>query len=435
MSTLKITGGRVIDPANGLDQTCDVLIVDGKIADLGQIINKPTDQTIDAKGLIVSPGLIDTHVHFREPGQSHKETMQTGAESAVHGGFTSVCIMPNTNPALDSPELVEWVYTESQRIGLANIYPVPCATVNREGKTSVDFQALLDVGAVGFTDDGSPVASSQAMFEALQFAADNDLTIFQHAEDPELGGGPVNAGAVSEQLGVRGWPNLAEELVVIRDITMCKHLGWFPRYHVQHMSTAEGVEAVRQARQHSEHVTCEASPHHLLLTDEAVLKHGTMAKMNPPLRTQADVDALIQGVRDGTVTVLATDHAPHTQEDKNKPLPEAAFGIIGLECALALYHTALILPGVIDWPKMIAMLTINGAKLCNLHTKEFGYKGTLTIGADADVTLINPDASHTIDVSSFKSMARNCPFNGWQVQAKPVVTVVAGKVVFDGRDQ
>jgi len=423
----------VIDPANDLDRITDVFVVDGKIADIGALGGKPTNETIDATGMIVCPGLIDTHVHLREPGQSHKETIETGARSAVYGGFTTVCCMPNTAPALDSPELVKWIYAESERVGLANIYPVPCATVGREGKVSVDFSSLLEAGAVGFTDDGSPVASSQAMYESLQFAADNDLTIFQHAEDPELGGGPVNAGVVAEQLGVRGWPNVAEELVINRDITMCKHLGWFPRYHVQHMSTAEGVESIRQARMHTPNVTCEASPHHLLLTDEAVLQHGTMAKMNPPLRTKADVAALIEGVRDGTVTVLATDHAPHTQEDKDKPLPEAAFGIVGLECALALYHLALIVPGIIDWPKMIAMLTINGAELCNLHTETFGYKGTLSIGADADITVINPDARHHIHVDGFKSMARNCPFDGWEVRAKPVITVVSGRVLFDGR--
>ncbi|MEM6458792.1 MAG: dihydroorotase [Planctomycetota bacterium] len=430
MARLCIQNGRVIDPAAGVDRPADVVIEDGKIVELTSAGASGGGETIDASGLIVSPGLIDPHVHFREPGGEHKETIATGCASAAAGGFTSVCVMPNTTPALDDDARVEAVHRQAEKAGRCHVFVVGAATKGREGKELAEIGLMARAGAVAFSDDGCAVASAAVMDKALRYVAMTGRAFMQHCEDPDLGGGAMNAGALASRLGLPGWPAVAEELTMQRDIQLVASGGYACRYHAQHVTTAGGVAILRRARAeaadagHPDAITGEASPHHLLLTEDACAGYDTNAKMNPPLRTQADVDALRAGVADGTITVLATDHAPHTAEEKALEFTAAPYGIVGLDCALPLYVKALVEPGLIGWPKLIELLTINPARLCGLEGK-----GTLAPGRDADVTLIDPDAEWTIDVSAFASKGRNCPFDGWAVRGRAVRTVLAGRVV------
>lgn len=428
MSRLTILNGRLIDPAAGLDTITDLTLQDGKVAAIGKV-EKPDGPTLDAKGCIVSPGLIDPHVHFREPGQEEKETIATGAASAVRGGFTSVCVMPNTRPALDDDGRVEFVHRQAERADLCNVFVVGCATKGREGTELAEIGLMAKAGAVAFSDDGCAVASAGVMAKALSYVAMTGKVFMQHCEDPELGGGAMNAGTLATKLGLPGWPRVAEELTIQRDVLLCKSQGYACRYHVQHMTTAWGVELLRRARADADAegkpgtITGEASPHHLLLTEDACIGYNTNAKMNPPLRQQSDIDAIKAGIADGTITILATDHAPHTREEKELEFAAAPYGIVGLDCALPLYIKALIDDGTVDWPKLIAMLTINPAELCGLEGK-----GTLAVGSDADVTIIDPDKAWTIDVNDFASKGRNCPFDGWDVKGQAVATIVAGRI-------
>jgi len=430
MSAILITNGRVIDPANDIDDKTDLLLSNGKVERVGSV-SRPqgSDLTIiDASNCIVCPGLIDVHVHFREPGQEEKETIATGAASAVSGGFTTVCCMPNTKPALDDDGRVEFVYHQSRRANLANVYPVGAITKGREGKELAEIGLMSQAGAVGFTDDGVAVASAAVMYKAMQYIAMTGKVLMQHCEDPELGRGVMNAGALATKLGLAGWPRVAEELIIQRDIllNMSQNIG--VRYHVQHISSGGSVELVRRARADlfgQAHITAEASPHHLLLTEDYCATYDTNYKMNPPLRAKRDVEAIREGVRDGTITVLATDHAPHTQEEKELEFPAAPYGILGLDCALPLYAKALMESGTIEWPDMLAMMTINSARLVGLDAA----KGHLTPGiADADVTIIDPNQMWSIDVNDFKSKSRNCPFHGWKVRSRAITTIVGGAV-------
>ena len=336
MESLLIVNGRVIDPAAGRDEGGDVLLRDGKVQEVrpaGQTDATGFDRVIDAAGKLVCPGLIDPHVHLREPGQEEKETIATGAAAAVAGGFTTVCCMPNTVPALDDDGRIEFVYRQAQRAGLANVYPVGAVTKRRAGEELAEIGLMTDAGAVGFSDDGVAVASASVMDKALRYCTMVDRAVMQHCEDAELGGGAMNAGPLAQRLGLSGWPAVAEELTLQRDITLCRHQGFKPRYHAQHLTTAGGVELIRQARRETDRISAEVSPHHLLLTEDACETYDTLAKMNPPLRRAEDVAALIEGVKDGTITVLATDHAPHTQEEKELEFAAAPYGIIGLETA------------------------------------------------------------------------------------------------------
>ena len=439
LSPLLITGGRVIDPATGFDDDADVLLEGGRVVAVvrggrggGGVAKPQAAGVVDASGLIVSPGLIDPHVHLREPGGEDKETIATGAASAVNGGFTSVCCMPNTRPALDDDGRIDFVYHQARRAGLCNVFPVGAATKGREGRELAEMTLMAGSGAVGFSDDGVAVASSAMMAKVLAYAATTGRVFMQHCEDPELGGGAMNAGTLATRLGLSGWPGVAEELIIQRDALLCRHQGWRPRYHVQHISTAGGVELVRRARDEAaasgmeDHFTAEASPHHLLLTDESCAGYDPNYKMNPPLRTRRDIDALIDGIVDGTITVLATDHAPHTAEEKALEFAAAPYGIIGLDCALPLYIEALLTPGHpprLDWPRLLAMMTINPARLCGLDGR-----GTLAEGSHADITLIDPDVRWTIDIHDFASKSRNCPFNGREVTGRAVATIVGGEV-------
>jgi dihydroorotase len=421
MPTLLITNGTILDPGQNRSAHSDMLLRDGKVAAVGQHLG-PADVTVDATGKYVTPGLIDIHVHFREPGDEEEETIASGAAAAVAGGFTSVCCMPNTKPPLDTEAGIEFILRESQRVGLANVYPVGAITKGRAGKELAEIGSMHARGAVAFSDDGVGVADASVMRKALQYSRMFDAVIMQHCEEPSLGGGAMHAGVVSTSLGLPGIPPEAEQLMIARDLLLNRRIGC--RYHVQHISTAGSVELIRRAKQDGQSVTAEVAPHHLLLTDEHCRGYDTNFKMNPPLRSAEDVAACIAGVKDGTIDCLATDHAPHLAEEKELEFQNAPFGILGLECALALYVKALVEPGHITWPRLIELLTIAGAKIAKLN------KGTLAIGADADVTIIDPNLKWKIDKNKFRGKSRNCPFDCWEVTGKATHTIVGGKLKY-----
>ena len=420
MSSLLIKNGTVLDPSQNLQQKLDVLIENGRIAKVGNGLT--ADKTIDAAGKYVVPGLIDVHVHFREPGDEEEETIASGAAAAVAGGFTTVCVMPNTKPAIDNAAQIEFVLRESERIGLCNVLPTGCMTKAREGRELAEMADMHRRGAVAFTDDGAGVNDAAVMRKAFQYLKMFDGLVMQHCEDHQLAGGCMHAGVVSTALGLPGLPAEAEQLMIARDVLLNRTIGC--RYHVQHISTAHSVELVRRAKADGLPVTAEVAPHHLLLTDEDCRAYDTNFKMNPPLRTRADVEACIAGVVDGTLDLLATDHAPHRAEEKELEFANAPFGIIGLEGALALYIEALVVPGHITWLKLIDMMSTQGAKLIRSD------RGTLKPGSVADVTVIDPDASWTIDKHQFRSKSRNSPFHGRPVKGRATHTIVNGRVVW-----
>jgi dihydroorotase len=417
MPVIKIINGTLLDPSQQLTAKRDLLLVDGKVSDRTDI--KP-DQTIDATGCYVVPGLIDIHVHFREPGDEEEETIASGSASAVAGGFTTVCCMPNTKPALDTEAAIEFVCRESERVGLANVLPIGAITKGREGKELAEIGSMLQRGAVAISDDGVGVNNTGVMRKALQYAKMFDALIMQHCEDESLAGGAMNSGLVSTELGLPGVPAEAEQLMIARDVLLNRTIGC--RYHVQHISTAFSVELVRRAKKDGIPITAEVSPHHLLLTDEACRGYDTNFKMNPALRTQADVDACIAGVKDGTIDILATDHAPHLAEEKELEFQYAPNGIIGLDCALGLYIKALIEPGHIDWMKLIDMMSTRQAQIIRSN------RGTLKAGSPGDVTIIDPNLEWIVDLNEFKSKSTNCPFVGWKLKGRATHTIVGGDV-------
>jgi dihydroorotase len=421
MATLLIENGTILDPSRQLQRRGDLLLRDGRVGAIGQNLGK-ADRVIDATGKLVTPGLVDIHVHFREPGDEEEETIATGSAAAAAGGFTTVCCMPNTKPPLDNEGQIEFILREAQRVGLINVYPVGAITKGREGKELAELASMAERGAIAFSDDGVGVGDASVMRKALQYLKMIDGLIMQHCEEPTLGGGSMHAGLVSTTLGLAGIPAEAEQLMIARDVLLNRTIGC--RYHVQHVSTAGSVELIRQAKKAggAGRVTAEVSPHHLLLTDEFCRSYSTNSKMNPPLRPAADVKACIAGVVDGTIDILATDHAPHLAEEKELEFPHAPFGIIGLECALSLDIKALIEPGHIDWLKLIDLMSTRPAQIVNLP------KGTLAEGADADVTIIDPELAWTIEVSKFHGKSRNCPFDGWQVKGRAITTIVGGAV-------
>ena len=423
MASLLITNGILLDPPRLFEQRRDVLIVDGKTRSVvagGGSPGASPDQVIDATGCYVAPGLIDLHVHFREPGDEEEETIATGSAAAVAGGFTTVCCMPNTRPPLDNEGQVEFVVREGNRVGLANIHPVGAMTKGRDGRELAEMAGMQSRGAVAFSDDGIGVADAAVMRKALQYAKMLGAVVMQHCEEPSLSGGAMHAGRVADELGLRGVPAEAEQLMIARDVLLNRAIGC--RYHVQHVSTAGSVELIRRAKADGQPVTAEVSPHHLLLTDEACRGYDANFKMNPPLRTAADVAACIAGVADGTIDCLATDHAPHRAEEKEVEFQAAAFGILSLECALALYVEALVEPGHISWMKLIDLMSTAPARILGLE------RGTLAEGSAADVTIIDPKLRWTVDASAFLSKSRNCPFDGWALTGRATHAIVGGKV-------
>ena len=421
----------MIDPASGFDHTADVLIQDGVVREISTDRSRLKSQTlqrdvrtIDAEGCIVAPGLVDIHVHLREPSPIHRETIASGAASAINGGFTTVCCMPNTNPPLDTAAWVEYVQHKSDLAGAARVFTVGCATRQRKGEELAEIGSMAKAGAVGFSDDGEVVADAGLMAKVLKTVAAVDSVFMQHCQEPTLTrGGVMNAGPLATKLGLGGWPAVAEEIIIERDIRLNRDIGC--RYHAQHVSSGGSVELIRAARAAGQPVSGEASPHHLLLTEDACNGYDTNAKMNPPLRTGRDIEQLKKGIADGTITVLATDHAPHLPETKNTDFTSASFGIIGLDCALSLYAKALIEDGVIAWPAMLALMTIHPARLVRLD--RYGI-GRLTPGLSGDVTVIDPQVQWSIEVGAFASVGRNCPFDGWKVTGRAVASIVGGTV-------
>jgi len=421
MRTILISGGRVIDPSQGIDRVADLVLGRGRVEAIGEG-RADADVVVDARGMIVCPGLIDAHVHLREPGNEEDETIATGARAALAGGCTSVACMPNTRPAIDSQGAAEFVVLQAQRARQANVYPVGAVSKGRLGEELAELGQLVAGGAVAFTDDGAPVASASLMRRALQYAKMFDRCIMQHCQVLELTvGGVMNEGFESMKLGLGGMPAAAEDIMVARDIRLAEITGG--RLHIQHISTERAVELVREGKKRGVDVTAEACPHHFTLTDERLRTFDSNYKMNPPLRTPADVDAVIGGLRDGTIDLLATDHAPHAAEKKLRELDQAPFGIVGLETLIPITALALIEPGHLTWSEAIRKLTVEPAKLLNIPDK-----GTLRPGADADVTIIDPDSPWTVDPLAFHSKSRNTPYGGWKVRARAHTVIVAGEV-------
>jgi dihydroorotase len=428
-SIILIRGGRVIDPASGFDRTADLMIENGIVREictgadgLKPVGRDPKARVIDAEGCIVCPGLIDIHVHFREPHPAHRETIGTGAASAINGGFTTVCCMPNTNPPLDNAALVEFIHHQSAKANQARVHVVGCATKGRKGEELAEIGSMANAGAVAFSDDGEVVADAGIMQRVLRTVKAHDSCFMQHCQEPSLTrGGVMNAGPLATKLGLGGWPNIAEEIIIERDIRLNRDIG--ARYHAQHLSSGGSVEIIRRARREKQPVSGEVAPHHLLLTESACEGYDTNAKMNPPLRTGRDIDQLKEGVADGTITVLATDHAPHLPHTKQTDFASASFGVVGLDCALPLYAQALIEDGVVDWPAMLAMMTINPARLVGLDAQSAGL---LKQGLPADITVIDPDLTWTIDPEQFASTGRNCPFAGREVKGRAIAVLVGG---------
>jgi len=418
--SILIRNGRLIDPAHGVDQITDLLAVDGKVAQIGRVSQK-ADVVIDATGKIVSPGLIDLHVHFREPGDEEEETIASGSSAAVAGGFTSVVCMPNTNPPIDNATNVEFVHRMGRQARKTFIYVMGTLTKERAGEELSEMGLMAQAGAVGFTDDGNGIQNAAVMLRALKYASMFNRPVAQHCQDDSLArGGAMNAGYYATLLGLPGMDPLAEEMMLWRDIQLVKKT--HARYHAQHISTAGSVHLIRQAKQEGLPVTCEVTPHHLLLTEEHLKEYDTNYKVNPPLRTLADVEALRRAVQEGLIDALATDHAPHLKSEKELEFLAAPFGIASLECALPLYRKALIDPGLLDWPQMLAMLNCRPAGVLGID------KGRLGVGDRADIALIDPDAEWTITPTRFFSKSHNCPYAGWTVRGKVLCTIVAGEV-------
>jgi len=423
-----IVGGRVLDPASGIDEVGDVAIGSGMVKAIGRGLDRSPGgepaRVLDAEGCLVVPGLIDPHVHLREPGQTHKETIGTGTAAAVRGGFTSVCCMPNTDPPIDSVVTLEGVRAIAARDGRCRVFVAACATKGRLGREPAGIDRLASAGAVGFTDDGSAVADSGVMAEVLGLVASTGRAFMQHCEDPSLSrGAPMHAGSVSARLGLAGWPREAEEVILERDVRLNGSIGC--RYHAQHVSSSGSVEILRRARAAGEPVSGEASPHHLMLDHEACAGLDTSTKMNPPLRERHDVDALRQGVADGVITVLATDHAPHAPDEKATDFESAPYGIIGLETALGIYALALVETGAIGWERLIELMTIEPARLCGLDSAGLG---SLCVGGPADVSVIDPAAQWTVGHGDLAGQSSNTPFLGWTLGARAIGTIVGGRV-------
>lgn len=417
-----IQNGRIIDPANSRDEKCDVLIRDGKIAEVGRV-DKKADTVIDASGKLVTPGLIDIHVHFREPGDEEEETIASGSAAAVAAGYTSVVCMPNTNPPIQSETDVEYIHRKGRQARKTHVYTMGSVTKNREGVELAEMGFMAEAGAVGFTDDGNGVQDPAVMLRALKYAAMFDTFIAQHCQDDSFArDGVMNAGYNSTVLGLPGIDPLAEEAMLWRDIQLVKKTN--VRYHVQHISTAGSVELIKQAKKLSLPITCEVTPHHLLFTDDCCADYDTNYKVNPPLRTSKDIEALKQAVQEGLVDALVSDHAPHLQSEKELEFLAAPFGIASLECSLGLYVKALIEPNIIGWPELIRLLTVKPAEIIGVD------KGTLTMGRQADVTIIDPDLQYTVDIADFLSKSCNCPYQGWKLKGKAQTTIVGGEIRF-----
>ena len=416
-----IRGGRIIDPVSGRDFIGDLILENGTIKAVGEQLNLDgCEDIIEAAGMTVAPGLVDVHVHFRDPGLTYKEDILTGARAAAAGGFTTVVCMANTKPVVDNAETLQYVLNKGKETGI-HVLSCACVTKGMQGKELTDMDALRAAGAAGFTDDGIPILDEEVLKAALIKAEELQVPVSLHEEDPKLiTNNGINRGPVSEKLGIGGSPAEAEITMVERDCRLAEETGSY--VNIQHISTAGAVEAVRASKRRGSHVTAEAAPHHFTLTDEAVLTYGTLAKMNPPLRTEADRQAVIEGLKDGTIDMIATDHAPHSIDEKGKPLTEAPSGIIGLETSLALCVTELVKPGCLTLMELMRKMSQNPAALYHLP-----YQG-ITEGAPADFVIFDPDEEWKVE--SFQSKAVNTPFKGWKLTGRVHYTICDGKIVY-----
>ena len=426
---LLLTGARIIDPAQKINSISDILLEGGKITKIGADLLQPENsrdaEIIEVAGMIVTPGLIDMHTHLREPGQEYKETIATGTRAAVAGGFTSIACMPNTDPVNDNRSITEFIIRKALEANLANVYPIGNISRNCAGQQLTEFWDLKDAGAVALSDDGKPVMDAALMRHALEYAASLDLPVIPHCEDIHLSaGGLMNEGYYSTILGLRGIPAIAEEAMTARDILIAEYTK--SHVHIAHVSTRGSVRIIREAKKRGVKVTAETAPHYFTLTDEALQTYNTNLKVNPPLRSAADAAAIKGGLADGTLDAIVTDHAPHARTDKELEFEYAANGISGLETSLGL-SLRLVDEGVLSLPELIAKMSLNPARILKLP------KGTLETGADADITVINPQSNWTVDVKAFCSKGKNSPFHGWKMRGKAVLTIVGGEIKYDGR--
>ncbi|HET7601815.1 MAG TPA: dihydroorotase [Gemmatimonadales bacterium] len=424
MTQLLIRGGRVIDPAVGRDEQADVLLAGGKVEAVGQGLGAPDGvEIVDAAGLVVAPGFIDLHTHLREPGQEDLETIATGAMSAVAGGFTAVCAMPNTDPVCDNQGVVGFVVSQAQRAGKARVYPIGAISLGQKGQQLAEFGELVGAGAVAVSDDGHPVMSSHLMRTALEYAKVFGIPVADHCEEMSLAeGGAMHEGVVSTRLGLKGIPAAAEEIMVARDILLAELTGG--HVHLCHMSTRGSVDLIRRAKDKGLRVTAEACPHHFTLTHEACEDYNTNAKMNPPLREDEDREAIREALRDGTIDAIATDHAPHHYDAKEREFDQAPNGIIGLETAFPLANAELVGSGLLTLPQLVERMSTVPARIFGLPG------GSLAKGAPADIVILDPGMRWTVDPSTFRSKSRNTPFGGREVKGRAVATIVRGHVVY-----
>ncbi len=423
MRSTLIKGGHVCDPAQAIDRKADVLLIDGRVEAVDETLDEPDGaEVIDASGLVVVPGLIDLHVHLREPGQEDSETIATGARAAASGGFTGVCAMPNTDPVTDNQAAVGFVMAQAERAGAARVYPIAAITLGQKGTVLSEFGELVSAGAVAVSDDGHPVVSSHMMRTALEYAQTFGIPVANHCEELSLSNGAaMHEGVMSTRLGLKGMPSAAEDIMVARDVALAELTGG--HIHLCHVSTHRAVSVIRQAKERGVHVTSEAAPHHFTLTDSACEGYDTAAKMKPPLREERDRLAIRDGLLDGTIDVIATDHAPHEYELKEREFDDAAFGIVGLETAFGLAHTELVMKGGLSLVELINRMSAMPAKVFNLPG------GTLVRGSPADVVLLDVGETWTVDPDAFLSKSRNTPFGGWKLTGRVVTTLIGGAVV------
>lgn len=421
-----IKTGRIIDPSQDIDMTGNILIENGTvsayISDTTKIGKEKGVKVIDAKGKIVAPGFIDMHVHLREPGFEYKETIKTGCEAAAAGGFTSLVCMPNTNPVNDNAAVTEYILLKARTEGIVNVFPVGAITKGGMGNSLAEIGEMFEAGCVGISDDGMPVMNAKVMRHAMEYVRAFGIPVISHAEDKNLSGnGVMNEGFISNRLGLRGIPNASEEVIVARDITLAELTG--AHLHIAHVSTAGSVMLIRNAKARGIRVTAEATPHHFTLSDQAVLNYDTNAKVNPPMRTEKDVEAIKGGIKDGTINVIATDHAPHSEDEKKVEFDLAPFGISGLETALPL-SLRLVGEGLVTLPELLKKITFNPAQIIKIN------RGTLKVGAVADVVIFAPEKLITVDRMKFRSKGKNSPFHGWKLNGEVTHTIVGGKIVY-----
>lgn len=421
MTSLLIKSGRLVDPSQNIDGIKDILIEDGKVADVGDSLNRDNIEVFDAASLIVAPGFVDLHVHLREPGQEYKETIESGGRAALAGGFTSICCMPNTQPVNDNSAVTSYIIERAAAAGLAHVYPIGAITAGSGGEELAEIGEMKRAGIVAISDDGHAVADTNLMRRAMEYARDFDLPVVDHCQDSCASGGVMHEGEYSALLGLKGMPAVAEDIHVVRDIMLAEMTG--ARVHIAHISTARSLELVREAKAKKLPVTCEITPHHFTLTDEEVHRrdYDTNTKMAPPLRSRTDLDAMLEGLRDGTIDAIATDHAPHHANEKMLEFDRAPFGIVGLETALPLSIDRLLHSGVLTLTRLVDLLSWGPARVFGLPA------GTLKKGSTADITIFDPNAEVTIDASRFKSKSRNTPFNGWKLKGAVVGVFVGGR--------